>query len=86
MNTKRILTLKEKLINWSRSCHFDMLICVKEVKGKRWMQFLSSLESRFDFDIDTMNQQDSWVKIKDSINLLSKEEALLLDVKRKSKH
>lgn len=68
---------KEKKVftNWCRSCHFDWLISVKEVKGKRWMTILSQIENKGNFNIDDFNKiEDSWKKILETINLMTKEE------------
>jgi len=76
------ISQKQKLINYARNCHFDGLICVKEIKGKRWMDVLGRLECKFDFDIDNLSQEASWIKIKESINKLSNFEASLFRQKR----
>lgn len=50
--------------NWCRSCHFDGLIAIKEIKGKRWMSILSVIEAKGNFDIDDFdNTESSWKKI-----------------------
>jgi hypothetical protein len=67
-------TDRKNLINWSRNCHFDFGICVKEVKGKRWMSVLSWLESKYCFDINELSHSEAWSEILSSINQLSEEE------------
>ena len=66
--------MKKVFINWCRSCHFDIFISVKEVKGKRWMTILNQIEKEGDFDIDTFESIDSsWKKILETINSMSNE-------------
>jgi hypothetical protein len=67
--------MKKVFINWCRSCHFDWLICVKEVKGKRWMCILSHIENNGNFSVDDFNDvNDSWKIILKTINKMSVEE------------
>ena len=66
---------KTTLKNWARNCHFDGAIAVKEVKGKKWMDTLSYLENKFDFNIDDYNHKEAWEEILKAINQLSEEEA-----------
>lgn len=65
---------RDKLKSTARRCHYDGLIVVKE-NGKRWINVLSYIEAKFDFNIDDYrNIDESWKKILDSINKLSDEE------------
>jgi len=77
--------MKTNLKNWARNCHFDYAIAIKEKKGKRWMSVLSVIEAKGDFDIDDFKTpNDSWKKILETINNLTSEEILKLDIKRNS--
>lgn len=74
---------KRTLINWCRSCHFDALIAIKEVKGNRWMSVLSYIENKGDFSVDDYNSvQESWAKILDTLNKMEIEELDHLDLIR----
>lgn len=67
--------MKKVFINWCRSCHFDWLICVKEVKGKRWMLILSQIENKGNFNVDDFNKvEDSWKLILKTINEMTDKE------------
>jgi hypothetical protein len=78
--------MKTNLKNWARSCHYDFLIAVKEVKGKRWMAVLSMIEAKGNFDINDYypDIDASWKKILETINSMSNEEIKKIDVKRHS--
>lgn len=66
--------MKKSFINWCRDCHFDVFICVKEVKGKKWMAILSRIENDGNFDIDDFKSiNDSWKKILHTINSMTSE-------------
>lgn len=68
MRTKNIF------INWCRSCHFDVLIAIKEVKGKRWMAILAHIENDGNFSVDDyLKIEDSWKKILITINKMENE-------------
>ena len=67
--------MKKTFINWCRSCHFDWLICVKEIKGKRWMAILSHIEEKGNFNVDDFDSvEESWVKILKTINEMTIEQ------------
>lgn len=75
---------RKQLIAWARNCHFDIAICVKEIKGKKWMNVLTWLESKYDFSIDEMSFDEGWTKILNCLNQLSEKEILhALNHKRK---
>jgi hypothetical protein len=44
--------MKKIFLNYCRNCHFDGCIAIKELKGKRWMAILSSIENKGGFNID----------------------------------
>ena len=73
---------RKNLIDWSRSCHYDWLIPVKEVKGKRWMHVLRYLEAKSDFLIDDYSIEDGWKVILKALNDLSDEEVNKLNASR----
>jgi hypothetical protein len=67
--------MKQKLINYARSCHFDGLIAIKEVKGKRWMAILDHIENKGNFSIDDYKSlHESWKQILKTINSMNDEE------------
>lgn len=68
-------TEKKLFTNWCRNCHFDWMIAVKEVKGKRWMTILSHIENKGNFNVDDFNKiEESWKKILETINMMTREE------------
>lgn len=77
---------KKNLINWSRNCHNDGCIAIKEVKGKRWMSVLSYLEATRDFCIDDFEHNEIWNIILNALNDLSEQEVDKLNNLRREKH
>jgi len=70
---------KTNIISWSRNCHFDGLIAVKESKGKRWNTALNYIESIDDFNIDDMSHELAWKRILKTINSMTDEQLLKLN-------
>lgn len=76
---------RKNLKDWARSCHYDWMISVKEVKGKRWTNVLNFLEVFFDFDIGDYNTIDEqWNVILSSINKLDNDQVAHLNRKRRN--
>ena len=67
-------TERKQLIAWARNCHFDIAICVKEIKGKRWMSVLGWLEAKYDFNLDDIPFHEGWTKILSCLNQLTEKE------------
>lgn len=80
---KQYISDRQRLKNWARGCHFDSLIAVKEVKGKRWMDILSWLEVEFEFELDDYGDYDpAWKKLLECFNRLTDEQVGYLNYKR----
>jgi hypothetical protein len=79
------VVVKNKLLSWAKSCHFDSTIVTKERKGKRWMAALSHIERLGHFNIDNYSKiENSWQIIKDTIERMSDEELRKLDLARRN--
>jgi len=69
---------KKAFINWCRSCHFDWLTPVKEIKGKRWMSILSHIEEYGRFTIDDYSIEESLEIILKTINSMDNDKITYL--------